>query len=111
MIEHFLMEVSRTNSYDTYTCSVLEQPFWECLDIASARTLSGSYKNSEIYNVSSNLDVLQQASTQLTDSSMALFGRLGEQIDTTSSNFFGAEAACQDSASGGKNYGVRDDWQ
>ena len=55
------MEVSRTNSYDTYTCSVLEQPFWECLDIASARTLSGSYKNSEIYNVSSNLDVLQQA--------------------------------------------------
>ena len=36
---------------------------------------------------------------------MSLLGRLGEQIDTTSTNYFGAAEACQTQSSGGKVHG------
>jgi len=102
MVEKFLMDVSTTNNYNLYTCAVAEQPFWECLDIASARTLSGSYGNTTIFDASSS-SVLQQAAEQ-TSQGAALFGRLGEQIDRTSDNYFGATTDCQ-VTTGGKNFG------
>ena len=45
MMEMYLMDVSSSNNYDLFTCAVQDNPLWECLDIASARTLSGSYKS------------------------------------------------------------------
>jgi len=104
MIERYLMDVTTSNNYNLYTCAVAEQPFWECLDIASARTLSGSYGNTSIFDVDASSSVLQQAAEQ-TEQGASLFGRLGEQIDTTSTNYFGATTECQDRDAGGKNYG------
>ena len=103
MVEKYLMDVSISNNYNLYTCAVAEQPFWECLDIASARTLSGSYGNTSIFDTSATDNVLQQAAEQ-TSQGAALFGRLGEQIDRTSDNYFGARTPCQ-TDTGGKNYG------
>jgi len=103
MVEKYLMDVSISNNYNLYTCAVAEQPFWECLDIASARTLSGSYGNTSIFDTSATDNVLQQAAEQ-TSQGAALFGRLGEQIDRTSDNYFGARTPCQ-TETGGKNYG------
>ena len=104
MVEKFLMDVSTSNNYNLYTCAVAEQHIWECLDIASARTLSGSYGNTSIFDSSATSNVLQQAAEQ-TSQGAALFGRLGEQIDTTSNNYFGATAECQQREEGGKNFG------
>ena len=53
MMESLVLDASISNSYDAYTCAVAREAFWECLDIASARTLSGSYRNESIFNASS----------------------------------------------------------
>jgi len=103
MMENFLLDTSATNTYDSYTCSVAAQAFLECLDIASAKTLGGSFSNASIFNVSGT-NVIAQAAQQITQG-RSLLGRLGEQIDTTSSNYFGAEVPCMDTTNSGKNYG------
>ena len=104
MMENFLLDTALSNSYDSYTCAVAQQAIIECLDIASASTLSGSYGNESIFNAGSEQSILEQAAVQLEGGS-SLLGRLGEQIDTSSSNYFGAEAPCMSTASSGKNYG------
>ena len=148
MMENYLLDTSLSNSFDSYTCAVAHQAFLECLDIASARTLSGSYGNETIFDANSEQNVLEQVATQLAlalphtnpdpnpdpcpkrmhnskthlnldpnphvleqaatqlAADRSLLGRLGEQIDIRSSNYFGAEAPCMAAGSGGgKNYG------
>ena len=94
MMEKYIFDMTGSNTYDAYTCAVQEQPFWECLDISSSRTLGGSYKNDTIFDMSSDLNVLQQAAAQM-ENAKSLFGRLGEQIDLTSTNYFGSDMPCQ----------------
>jgi len=46
MMEGLLREQALAGSYDPFTCSLHKQPFFECLDIGSARTLGGTINSS-----------------------------------------------------------------
>ena len=61
MMERYMLDASYSNSYDLYTCDVQMHAFIECLDISGARTLSGSYRDDSVYNVSSSLNAFEQA--------------------------------------------------
>ena len=75
--------ISETNSYDPYTCKVRESFFYECLDIASPKTLSSSINGS--YGV---------------PASKTSFTWLSDGLNTSSIDHFGGAVRCHDKITG-----------
>eukprot|EP00964_Phaeocystis_antarctica_P132957 scaffold97120_cov82-Phaeocystis_antarctica.AAC.1 len=76
-------DIPEANSYDPYTCQVRDSAFYECLDIASPRTLSSSINGSYGVGVSSSS-----------------FTWLSDGLNTSSINHFGGAARCHDKITG-----------
>ena len=76
-------DVPETNSYDPYTCKVRDSFFYECLDIASPRTLSSSINGSYGVGLSSTS-----------------FAWLGSVLDYSSLNHFGGATTCDEKITG-----------
>ena len=76
-------DIPEANSYDPYTCQVRDSFFYECLDIASPKTLSSSINGS--YGVGA---------------SSTLFTWLSDGLNTSSINHFGGAARCHDKVTG-----------
>ena len=72
-------DIPEGNSYDPYTCKVRDSFFYECLDIASPKTLSSSY----------GVGVSSTAFTWLSDG-----------LNASSINHFGGAASCHDKITG-----------
>ena len=75
--------ISETNSYDPYTCKVRKSFFYECLDIASPKTLSSSINGT--YGVSA---------------SQTSFTWLSDGLNTSSIDYFGGAVRCHDKITG-----------
>ena len=75
--------ISETNSYDPYTCKVRESFFYECLDIASPKTLSSSINGS--YGI---------------PASKTSFTWLSDGLNTSSIDHFGGAVRCHDKITG-----------
>ena len=69
-------DIPEANSYDPYTCKVRDSFFYECLDIASPKTLSSSINGSYGVGVSSTA-----------------FTWLSDGLNASSINHFGGAAA------------------
>ena len=76
-------DVNEANSYDPYTCKVRDSFFYECLDIASPKTLSSSINGSYGVGVSSTA-----------------FTWLSGGLNASSINCFGGTARCHDKVTG-----------
>ena len=76
-------DTADAGSYDPYTCKVRDSFFYECLDIASPKTLSSSINGS--FGVSA---------------SSTAFTWLSDGLNTSSTNFFGGPALCNDKITG-----------
>ena len=75
--------ISEANSYDPYTCKVRNSFFYECLDIASPKTLSSSINGS--YGISA---------------SQTSFTWLSDGLNTSSIGHFGGAVRCHDKITG-----------
>ena len=75
--------ISETNSYDPYTCKVRESFFYECLDIASPKTLGSSINGS--YGI---------------PASKTPFTWLSDGLNTSSIDHFGGAVCCHDKITG-----------
>ena len=76
-------DIADAGNYDPYTCKVLDSFFYECLDIASPKTLSSSINGSYGVNASSTA-----------------FTWLSDGLDTSSISYFGGAARCHDKITG-----------
>ena len=76
-------DVPDANSYDSYTCKVRDSFFYECLDIASPKTLSSSINGS--YGVGA---------------SSTAFTWLSDGLNASSISYFGGAARCHDKVTG-----------
>ena len=76
-------DIPEANSYDPYTCKVRDSFFYECLDIASPKTLSSSINGSYGVGVSSTA-----------------FTWLSDGLNASSINHFGGAASCHDKITG-----------
>ena len=76
-------DIPEANSYDPYTCQVRDSFFYECLDIASPKTLSSSVNGSYGVGVSSTS-----------------FTWLSDGLNTSSISYFGGAAPCHDKITG-----------
>jgi hypothetical protein len=76
-------DIPEANSYDPYTCKVRDSFFYECLDIASPKTLSSSINGSYGVGVSSTS-----------------FTWLSDGLNTSSISYFGGAASCHDKITG-----------
>eukprot|EP00964_Phaeocystis_antarctica_P078911 scaffold49105_cov64-Phaeocystis_antarctica.AAC.1 len=76
-------DIPEVNSYDPYTCQVRDSFFYECLDIASPKTLSSSINGSHGVGVSSTS-----------------FTWLSSGLNTSSISYFGGAARCHDKVTG-----------
>ena len=76
-------DVPETNSYDPYTCKVRDSFFYECLDIASPRTLSSSINGSYGVGLSSTS-----------------FAWPGSVLDYSRLNHFGGATTCDEKITG-----------
>jgi hypothetical protein len=54
LMERLWTQASVQDSYDAYTCTVANALFFECLDIASARTLGGRMNDTAAFNMDGN---------------------------------------------------------
>ena len=76
-------DISEANSYYPYTCKVRDSFFYECLDIASPKTLSSSINGSYGVGVSSTP-----------------FTWLSDGLNTSGINLFGGTALCHNKTTG-----------
>ena len=77
-------DVPEANSYDPYTCKVRDSFFYECLDIASPKTLSSS--------INGSINGVGVSSTSFT--------WLSDGLNTSSISYFGGAARCHDKVTG-----------
>ena len=76
-------DIPEANSYDPYTCQVRDSFFYECLDIASPKTLSSSINGSYGVGVSSTS-----------------FTWLSDGLNASSISYFGGAARCHGKVTG-----------
>ena len=76
-------DIPEANSYDPYTCQVRESFFYECLDIASPKTLGSSINGSYGVGISSTS-----------------FTWLSDGLNTSSISYFGGATRCHDKVTG-----------
>jgi hypothetical protein len=95
LMERLWADSSGQDSYDPYTCAVHNALFFECLDIAGARTLASSLSGSVAYNMSGSSGDLNKNFYAI----LALEG-LFNMSGTNTTGHFGGDISCS-----GKNVG------